>query len=121
MKSHMKVLIAALGVVGVMPLVHASPNDEYAPVTRVTPHVTTVNEPQQVCHTESIPLQSEHHWFRGDDVTYQEVEKCQTVDHYSTHTNGYAVTYLYNGRSYTTEMPYDPGDRVRITVDVQPS
>jgi uncharacterized protein YcfJ len=120
MKSHLKVLIAALGVASVMPLAHANPSDEYAPVTRVTPHVTTVNSPQQVCHTESAPVVRDHHWY-GDDVTYQDVEKCQTVDHYSTQTNGYTVTYLYNGRSYTTEMSYDPGDHVRISVDVQPS
>lgn len=119
MKSHLKAIIAAIGVIGVIPLAHAY--DEYAPVTRVTPHVTTVNEPQQVCHTERVPLQREHHWFRDDDVTFQEVERCQTIDHYSTHTNGYAVTYEFHGRSYTTEMSYDPGERVRINVDVQPS
>ena len=122
MKSQMKALVAAIGVFGVMPLAYASSYDDYAPVTRVTPHVVTkMNEPQQVCHTESVPLQREHHWFRGDDVTYQQVEKCQSVDRYSTYTDGYSVTYLYHGRSYTTDMPYDPGDRVRIAVDVQPS
>jgi uncharacterized protein YcfJ len=121
MKSHIKALVAALGVVAVMPLAYTYPYDEYAPVTHVTPHVTTVNEPQQVCHTETIPLQHEHRWFRGDDVTFQQIEKCQTVDHYATRTNGYSVTYVYHGRSYTTEMPYDPGERVHITVDVQPS
>lgn len=121
MKSYPKALIAAMSVVGVMSLASAAPSDEYAPVTRVTPHVTTVNEPQQVCHTEHVPIQSEHPWYQEGNVTYQDVEHCQTVDHYSTVTNGYTVTYLYNGRSYTTEMSHDPGDRVRITVDVQPS
>lgn len=121
MKAHLKVLIAALGVVGVASLTHASPYDEYAPVIRVTPHVTTVNEPQRVCHTDRVPVEREHHWLRGDDVTFERVENCQTVDHYTTHTNGYGVTYEYHGRTYTTEMPYDPGDRVHISVDVQPS
>jgi uncharacterized protein YcfJ len=121
MNSHPKTLIAAMGIVGVMSFASAAPYDEYAPVTRVTPHVTTVNDPQQVCHTERVPVQGEHHWFREDDVTYQDVEHCQTVDHYSTVTNGYTVTYVYNGRTYTTEMSHDPGDRVRIMIDVQPS
>jgi uncharacterized protein YcfJ len=121
MSSHLKVLIAALGVVGVMPLAHAYDYDEYAPVVRVTPHVTTVNEPQQVCRTESVPVQREHHWFRGDDITFQDVERCQMVDHYSSRTNGYTVTYEYHGRPYTTEMSYDPGSHVHVFVDVQPS
>ena len=120
MNSHPKTLIAAMSIAGVMSLANATPSDEYAPVTRVVPHVTTVNEPQQVCHTERVPVVSEHHWFH-DDVIYQDVEHCQTVDHYSTITNGYTVTYVYNGRTYTAEMSHDPGDHVRIMVDVQPS
>ena len=121
MKAHLKTFIAALGMVGVMPLAHAYPVDEYAPVTNVTPHVTTVNEPQQECHTETVPVQREHHWFHDDDITFQQVQTCHMIDHYTTHTNGYTVTYVYQGRSYTTEMPYDPGGRVHVTVDVQPS
>ncbi len=119
MKSHMKAIIAALGVASVMPLAHAVSDDDYAPVTRVTPHVTTVNEPQQVCHTETVPIEREHYW--SDDVQFQQVQKCHMVDHYTTRTDGYTVTYVYQGRAYTTEMPYDPGGRVRVTVDVQPS
>ena len=32
----------------------------------------------------------------------------------------YRVTYEYNGRRYTTRMPYDPGQRLRVNVSVQP-
>lgn len=32
----------------------------------------------------------------------------------------YDVTYEYAGRQYTTRMPYDPGARVPVTVDVRP-
>ena len=35
--------------------------------------------------------------------------------------DGYRVTYVYNGHRYTTRMPYDPGPRVRINVDVSPA
>lgn len=33
---------------------------------------------------------------------------------------GYHVTYRYHGREYTTRMPYDPGDRMRVRVHVEP-
>jgi uncharacterized protein YcfJ len=32
----------------------------------------------------------------------------------------YRVTYRYHGRQYTTEMPYDPGPRLRVAVDARP-
>lgn len=32
----------------------------------------------------------------------------------------YDVTYEYNGRRYTRRMDYNPGDRVRVRVDVSP-
>lgn len=35
--------------------------------------------------------------------------------------DGYRVIYTYNGRKYATDMPYDPGKRLRIRVDVQPA
>ena len=30
---------------------------------------------------------------------------------------GYEVTYLYDGREYTTRMDHDPGNRMRVRVD----
>ena len=50
----------------------------------------------------------------------QEIQRCQTVDSWQTRNNGYAVTYEYNGRTYTTVMPYDPGERVRLRVSLNP-
>jgi uncharacterized protein YcfJ len=32
--------------------------------------------------------------------------------------DGYLVEYSYQGRTYETRMDYDPGDRVRIKVDI---
>jgi uncharacterized protein YcfJ len=47
------------------------------------------------------------------DVRYQqEVE--QRIE-------GYRVTYEYNGRHYKTQLPYDPGDRIRVRVAVAPA
>lgn len=34
--------------------------------------------------------------------------------------DGYDVTYEYAGRTYTTRTRYNPGDRIRVRVDVHP-
>lgn len=51
-----------------------------------------------------------------------EVERCKVSYHeeYEERIEGYRVTYEYNGRRYTTRLPYDPGDRIRVSVDVRP-
>lgn len=50
------------------------------------------------------------------------IERCETVyvDDYEERVEGYHVTYVYQGRRMTTRMPYDPGERVRVRVDVYP-
>ena len=56
----------------------------------------------------------------GDDRYY---ERCETRyrDRYDERVDGYEVTYEYGGRQYVTRMPYDPGDRIRVRVDVSPA
>lgn len=51
------------------------------------------------------------------------VERCDVRyrDSWNERIDGYRVTYEYAGREYTTRMPYDPGERVRIRVDVTPT
>lgn len=57
----------------------------------------------------------------GAVVTEQQpVRQCQNVDHWETRANGYAVTYEYHGRTYTTVMPYAPGERMPVRVSVAP-
>ena len=34
--------------------------------------------------------------------------------------DGYDVTYEYAGRMYHTRSDYNPGDRIRVRVDVRP-
>ena len=48
------------------------------------------------------------------------VRHCRTIDNWQSRTSGYAVTYDYHGRSYTTVMPYDPGERVKLRVSITP-
>ena len=35
-------------------------------------------------------------------------------------TSGYNVRYEYAGREYQTQMPYDPGQSIRVQVQVTP-
>lgn len=58
----------------------------------------------------------------GDYGRSREVERCRVrhEERYEERIDGYRVTYEYNGREYTTRMPYDPGRQVRVRVDVFP-
>lgn len=56
----------------------------------------------------------------GAVVEQQPVQRCMMVDNWQTRTNGYAVTYEYRGHTYTSVMPYDPGQRLRVRVSVLP-
>jgi uncharacterized protein YcfJ len=59
---------------------------------------------------------------RGREVVYErEVRRCRTVDEWETRISGYRVTYEYGGRSYTTILPYDPGRRLAVRVNVEPA
>ena len=51
---------------------------------------------------------------------YQNVQRCTTETYYDQRVIGYDVTYEYNGRRYTRRMDYNPGERVRVRVDVSP-
>jgi hypothetical protein len=42
------------------------------------------------------------------------------VDNWQTVSRGYLVTYRYNGRDYTTVMPNDPGNVIRLRIAVTP-
>ena len=51
------------------------------------------------------------------------VERCKTNyrKHREERIDGYRVTYRYNGQKYVTQMPYDPGKKIRVRVDVRPA
>jgi len=59
---------------------------------------------------------------RGDRDEYyeREVRRCRTVDTLEDRVSGYRVAYDYQGRSYVTVLPYDPGSRLPVHVDVAP-
>ena len=50
------------------------------------------------------------------------VERCTTRyrETREERIDGYRVMYRYHGQKYVTEMPYDPGNRIRVRVDIRP-
>jgi uncharacterized protein YcfJ len=40
--------------------------------------------------------------------------------HEEERIDGYHVTYRYKGEIFTTRLPYDPGDRLKVQVSVTP-
>jgi uncharacterized protein YcfJ len=61
--------------------------------------------------------------YRYEEPRASEVERCETrhEERYEERIEGYRVSYVYDGRRYTTQMPYDPGNRIRIRVNVHPA
>ncbi|HUQ27096.1 MAG TPA: glycine zipper 2TM domain-containing protein [Usitatibacter sp.] len=49
----------------------------------------------------------------------REVERCRTVQEVRQVPVGYDVRYRYGGREFVTRLPYDPGRRIRLAVDVR--
>jgi uncharacterized protein YcfJ len=60
-------------------------------------------------------------YYQQPEVGYQQV--CQQVEDYGyqRQVDGYDVTYRYHGRDYRTRLPYDPGARLAVNVNVSPA
>jgi uncharacterized protein YcfJ len=48
------------------------------------------------------------------------VQNCHTETVYEQRVSGYAVQYEYAGKQYSTQMPYQPGQSIRVRVSVTP-
>jgi len=59
----------------------------------------------------------------GVETHGRPVERCKTSyrQHREERIDGYRVTYRYHGQKYQTEMPHDPGMKIRVRVDVRPA
>ncbi len=57
---------------------------------------------------------------RSASVREEIVQRCEVryEKRYEERVDGYRVTYEYHGREYTTRLPYDPGERIRVRVAV---
>ncbi|PHS27517.1 MAG: hypothetical protein COA83_00475 [Methylophaga sp.] len=53
---------------------------------------------------------------------YDTVEQCRVTERYydEERSDGYRVTYRYNGKTYTTHMDHHPGKRIQVKVSVRP-
>ena len=60
---------------------------------------------------------------RSSGVREEVVQRCDVryEREYEERIDAYRVTYEVNGRHYTTQLPYDPGDRIRVRVAVAPA
>lgn len=56
------------------------------------------------------------------EVRYETVRQCETVYEYREEERliGYQVVYRYNDEEYSVRMDDDPGEQVRLKVNVQP-
>jgi len=59
----------------------------------------------------------------GSSQYSRPVQRCETTyrQQEEERIDGYRVIYKYHGQKYATQMPYDPGNRMRIRVDVRPA
>ncbi len=59
----------------------------------------------------------------GQYAGYREQPVCRMVEEtaWRDEVVAYRVNYHYQGRNYVTEMPYDPGPRLPVNVDVRPA
>jgi uncharacterized protein YcfJ len=51
------------------------------------------------------------------------VTRCETRyrERQEKRVEGYEVVYRYHGQKYSTRMPHDPGQRIRVRVDIRPA
>lgn len=63
-----------------------------------------------------------HDRYRGEVEHVGYEQRCRTVSdaRYEEQIEGYDVTYRYQGQTYQTRLPYDPGRRLAVQVDVRP-
>ena len=63
-----------------------------------------------------------HGPVRRVDVA-EPVERCSTryENRLEQRVEGYKVLYRYHGQTYSTRMPYDPGKKIKVRVDIRPA
>ena len=71
----------------------------------------------------AVGSESGRHDRRVRNEYSRPVRRCSTnyQEHQEERIDGYDVIYSYNGRKYSTRTPFDPGERLRIRVDVRPA
>jgi uncharacterized protein YcfJ len=110
---------------------HGGGHREYAPVVGVEPIVETVYEPavRESCGGEDRPASKPMPLAStiGEDVRRQirlwrrqQVCRERELRPARQRITGYWVTYRFGGRTATTRLSYDPGDRIPVDVSLSP-
>ena len=60
--------------------------------------------------------------YDGYNRSNRGVTRCYTIERERIieRIDGYEVTYVYNGQELTKQLPYDPGNKLRIEVQASP-
>jgi uncharacterized protein YcfJ len=60
--------------------------------------------------------------YASRDYDRRPVERCDVryETTYEDRVEGYNVVYVYGGKRHATRLPYDPGERIKVRVDVTP-
>ena len=53
---------------------------------------------------------------RYEESVPQQVERCRSTDNFRQVLSGYDVRYRFQGREYSTRLPYDPGKWLTLNV-----
>ena len=59
--------------------------------------------------------------YYGSETVTEHTCRINHVQTVEERIDTYRVTYRYHGETYTTHLPYDPGDQLRIEVQVKPA
>ncbi len=73
-------------------------------------------------HDAGARRQAQYGYSQPQPQAYQ-VERCdQRIEQtYEERIDGYQVDYEYCGQRYSTRLPYDPGERLRVQVEARPA
>ncbi|WP_075184960.1 glycine zipper 2TM domain-containing protein [Teredinibacter haidensis] len=60
--------------------------------------------------------------YSHTEVSYRDVQRCEVKERVEMEEvpAGYSVTYRYNGETYTTRTRRDPGNKLKIAINIQP-
>jgi len=103
----------------------------YAPVVNTEPIKETIHEsvsrtvctdPDDSAREFRGPAATMGEDIRGQNRLWKKLRSCRTVTERRPRQRvvAYRVTYRYGGRTATTRLPYDPGERMRVDVRLSP-
>ena len=112
MKKPMLAVALASVLGGLAPSALAQVYGDTARVISATPISDRVAFPRRECRTEPTGYRT-----AGNE---RDVQRCDTIADATERIVGYDVRYEYNGREFRTRMPYDPGEKMPVNVEVRP-